>query len=156
MTAKEKERYNAWKQRAKEAEAAKRSLERDVERLQKQLRKEQGDFSLGVRPISNEVGRYEVRSRSKGDQTHLVDLLSRGALGECSCEYWMFNARINSENRKLELGELGERYRPIPYGFEGACLCAHLQAARARFTEEFLQKLAKLAEKQGDDDGWHW
>jgi hypothetical protein len=73
---------------------------------------------MNVQPITGEVGRYRVESRSKREAPeHTIDILE----DECSCRTWVCRHRSYRE-------EQGRPYR-----------CAHILAAREYALNDFIE-----------------
>lgn len=79
----------------------------------------------GVAPISGEIFRYNVRSRS-GNVMHLVDISENGFYGQCSCEAFRFKY-----GPKLTHG--------IP--LDNSLMCYHIKMARKHFTESMMRRM---------------
>lgn len=68
----------------------------------------------GVEPIPGEAGRYYVRSLSRREVVHVVDLAELGFNGQCSCEAFQFthlpafreDRRVGESPRKHRCGHI--------------------------------------------------
>ncbi len=67
---------------------------------------------------------WHVKSGSRGDVWHLVDVLAWTGFGECSCEHYHFHIRP-----ELAAGRCAKR-------------CKHIDAAREAFTDFMIQLLS--------------
>ena len=74
-------------------------------------------------PIPGELGRYQVQSATKAEETYLVDLMSHTPLGECSCRD--YQCRSLPEFRKT--GKVRH--------------CKHIKEARTRFIDDIIEHL---------------
>lgn len=72
--------------------------------------------------------RYWVRSGSKRDVKHLVDLEEFGGNGQCSCEQF--------------------RFRLQPRLAEETARCKHILAARERFTDDCIDAMSRTVGKR--------
>lgn len=80
-----------------------------------------------VEEIGGELFRYHVRSRSRAEVLHVVDLESFRWAGECSCEAFCFRYKP-----ELERGA-----QP-----DDSLRCVHIRACRAYVLDNVLPKLA--------------
>jgi hypothetical protein len=93
-----------------------------------------------VQEVPGERFRYWVRSRSRPEERHLVDLLANGGNGECACEHFTMTCKPNWRHLAHALGE---DFRSIPFG-TNATICWHIVEARSHAFWDILRSLSSM------------
>lgn len=89
--------------------------------------------------IYDSTHRLLVKSHSRPDQVHLVDLLAHHQNGECTCEGFM--GHYSKQAKQIqETSQAGDRTR-----------CIHIRIARAFLLEQVLNQLEQIQTKEENE-----
>jgi len=106
-------------------------------------------------PEWHEGIRYRVPSATNPHETYLVDLTDYRGNGSCQCKD--FDCRLRPFlSRLVEPAEAGRQMPEIRRGKDEAdwLRCTHIIAARRKFTDEVLQRIAQKERTEARGERW--